>query len=399
MDDAGALQRLHGRAFPSFFLTTLGPRFLELFYDRLIRDGEIVLVIELGGAMAGFAAGTARPHGFFTRLLRRDAWRFASASVPALVRHPRIAPRLWRATRRPAEERERPEGFATLLSIAVDPGRARHGLGARLLEAFIAEARARGAAGLDLTTDCDENDAVNAFYRRNGFSLRREFTTPEGRRMNEYEMRIDDARPSPPPKPAPGLIAKRGIDVVAASAGLATLLPLLVLVGAAVRLESPGPALFRQERVGLRGSRFRLLKFRTMCARSPGPQVTAAGDPRITRLGRFLRHYKLDELPQLINVLAGEMSLVGPRPEVPRYVQHYPERWRRALTVRPGLTDFAALEFLDEEAILSRSQDPERAYVEQVLPRKLELYERYLAEQSLTTDLRLIAETLRRIWR
>lgn len=217
--------------------------------------------------------------------------------------------------------------------------------------------------------------------------------------MNEYQLTIAAAPPMPAVNARSGLTAKRGIDLVGAAAGIGVLFPVLVLVGAAVRIESPGPALFRQERVGLGGSRFRLLKFRTMRARSSGPQVTASGDPRITRVGRILRRYKLDELPQLVNVLAGEMSLVGPRPEVPRYVQHYPERWRRALTVRPGLTDFAALEFLDEEAILSRSHDPERAYVEQVLPRKLELYERYLAEQSLTTDLRLIAETLRRIWR
>jgi lipopolysaccharide/colanic/teichoic acid biosynthesis glycosyltransferase len=152
--------------------------------------------------------------------------------------------------------------------------------------------------------------------------------------------------------------------------------------------------LFRQVRVGWRGRTFRILKLRTMRQATVGPEVTAGGDARVTHVGRVLRRFKLDELPQLWNVLVGDMSLVGPRPEVPRYVQRFPEAYARILGVRPGITDFAAIAYRDEESILAASSDPEATYVEVVLPAKIALYHRYLAERSLLTDLRLLARTL-----
>ena len=194
-------------------------------------------------------------------------------------------------------------------------------------------------------------------------------------------------------------LSKRAIDVAASAAGLVLVSPLLAAAAVAVKLSSPGPVVFRQVRVGWRGRSFEILKLRTMRRGSDGPSVTAGGDARVTRVGGFLRRYKLDELPQLWNVLVGDMSLVGPRPEVPRFVERFPEAYARILTIRPGITDFAALEYRDEESILAGAADPEAEYVNVVLPAKIALYRRYLEERSLSTDLRLLARTLAAIVR
>ena len=183
-----------------------------------------------------------------------------------------------------------------------------------------------------------------------------------------------------------------------ATLGLLLLSPLLLAVALAVRLDSPGPVLFRQERVGRFGRIFRIHKFRSMGVGAPvlGQAITVGADPRITRVGHLLRHYRLDELPQLIDVLTGDMSLVGPRPEVPRYVAQYPQPLRsRVLSVRPGITDPAALEFIDEAALLARASDPEREYIEVILPRKLARQAEYAEGATLATDLAIIARTLR----
>ncbi|MFT3917334.1 MAG: sugar transferase [Anaeromyxobacteraceae bacterium] len=188
--------------------------------------------------------------------------------------------------------------------------------------------------------------------------------------------------------------AKRSLDVVAAVVGLLVVSPVLAVAAVAVKLSSPGPVLFRQVRVGRGGRPFRILKLRTMREAPGGPAVTAGGDARVTRAGRWLRRSKLDELPQLWNVLAGDMSLVGPRPELPRFVRRFEEAYAPILEVRPGLTDYAAIAYRDEEALLAGAQDPEAAYVEAVLPAKLALYRRYLDERSMGTDSRLLARTL-----
>jgi len=204
-----------------------------------------------------------------------------------------------------------------------------------------------------------------------------------------------------------GSVAKRLFDVLAAGAGLLVLAPLLLAVALWIKLDSTGPALFRQVRIGRHGVPFEIYKFRTMVdrpdggrRRGAGPQLTVGQDPRVTRAGRYLRHYKLDELPQLLNVLDGSMSLVGPRPEVPRYVECYPPAARSAvLSVRPGITDLAAILYKDESAILGQARDPERAYVETILPVKLEYYQRYVRERSFWLDLRIIFRTLAAIVR
>ena len=188
---------------------------------------------------------------------------------------------------------------------------------------------------------------------------------------------------------------KRLFDVAASAAGLLLLAPLLLAIAVWIRLDSPGPVFFRQERVGLRGQPFRIFKFRSMRADNAGPQITVGADARITRSGRFIRAYKLDELPQLLNVLLGDMSIVGPRPEVPRYVALYPADVRdEVLSVRPGMTDWASVQYRSESALLAQSPAPERTYVETVLPAKLALCQQYVRERSLLLDLKIIAMTL-----
>ncbi len=194
-------------------------------------------------------------------------------------------------------------------------------------------------------------------------------------------------------------MSKRLMDWLITLALLPVALPLMAAIALWVRLDSPGPALFRQERVGRGGRLFRIHKFRTMRLHDgSGPQITASGDARITRAGRWLRRSKLDELPQLIDVLAGDMSLVGPRPEVPRYMALYPdEARRRILSVRPGITDRAAIGFRDEERLLADSDNPERTYVEQIMPIKQRLYLDYVAHHSIGGDLRILLATVRSV--
>jgi lipopolysaccharide/colanic/teichoic acid biosynthesis glycosyltransferase len=196
-------------------------------------------------------------------------------------------------------------------------------------------------------------------------------------------------------------MSKRLFDVLAATAGLIVLAPVMLAIALWIRLDSPGPALYRQRRVGRHGRLFDIYKFRTMVQRpDDGRQLTVGQDPRITRAGRFLRRTKLDELPQLLNVVQGTMSLVGPRPEVPRYVDRYPPEVRQTvLSVAPGITDLAAILYKDENDILGRAPDPERAYVETILPVKLAYYERYVRERSFWLDLRIIFRTLAAILR
>ena len=196
-------------------------------------------------------------------------------------------------------------------------------------------------------------------------------------------------------------ISKRILDLGSAFIGLVILSPLLLLVTIAIKLDSRGPVFFRQTRIGRNGTPFQIFKFRSMVTEQPDEalSITSADDERVTAVGAWLRKYKIDELPQLLNVLQGDMSLVGPRPELPEYVAMYPPAVKDlVLSVRPGITDFAAIEFRDESSMLAEAEDPEQFYIEQVLPRKLELYVRYVSERSLFLDIRLIMRTLARLW-
>ena len=193
------------------------------------------------------------------------------------------------------------------------------------------------------------------------------------------------------------MIAKRLFDWLASTFGLLLLAPIFLVLAVWIKLDSRGPVFFRQERVGLGGSLFRIHKFRTMVtdAERLGLQITVGADARVTRVGQWLRKYKLDELPQLLDVWLGHMSLVGPRPEVPRYVACYPTNVRDiVLSVRPGITDRASIEFKDENEILGRASDPNQAYINEVLPIKLKFYIEYVETRSLLGDVVLIFRTV-----
>jgi lipopolysaccharide/colanic/teichoic acid biosynthesis glycosyltransferase len=193
-----------------------------------------------------------------------------------------------------------------------------------------------------------------------------------------------------------GKLIKRGFEIAASLVAILLLSPILLLVGAAVKLTSRGPVLFCQERIGRRFRPFRIYKFRTMVQDAPmrGGTITVGDDPRITRVGRLLRKTKIDELPQLVNVLKGDMSLVGPRPETPKYVQQFREDYEEILQVRPGITDLASIEYRHEAAVLGQALDGERAYIESVLPEKIRLAKEYIRHASFWFDVKLLCRTV-----
>lgn len=196
-------------------------------------------------------------------------------------------------------------------------------------------------------------------------------------------------------------MAKFLFDRVGALILVALLFPVWILIPLWIVLDSKGPPFFVQRRVGKGGKIFGLVKFRTMRPRSEesGKLTVGNRDPRVTRAGAFLRKYKLDELPQLFNVLIGRMSFVGPRPEVPEFVALYDDRQKAVLNVRPGITDYASLRYFDENEILARSRNPKETYIREIMPEKLEINLEYLARRSFPEDLRIIGMTVSRIFR
>jgi len=193
--------------------------------------------------------------------------------------------------------------------------------------------------------------------------------------------------------------SKRFFDLCCVIPSLMILLPFFLLIALWVKLDSRGPIFFLQTRIGQFGHPFKIIKFRTMFNDETGPKLTIDGDRRITRCGRFLRHYKLDELPQLFNVLKGNMSLVGPRPELPEYVAFYPDDIKDyVLSVPVGITDYASIVFRHESELLAQSPQPEMDYIEKILPQKLAYHQQYIQEHSLLLDIQLIFKTLRRLF-
>ena len=192
------------------------------------------------------------------------------------------------------------------------------------------------------------------------------------------------------------LVLKRAMDIVISGGALAVIWPLLLLIALAIKIDDPGPVFYRQVRVGKDGKEFRIFKFRTMVvdADKKGLAITVGRDNRITRMGRILRKTKLDELAQLINVFTGEMSFVGPRPEVPKYVNMYTPYQRQVLLVRPGITDYASIAYRNENDMLEGAEDPEKMYIDVIMPDKIELNMKYLREISPLADIRLILSTI-----
>lgn len=197
-----------------------------------------------------------------------------------------------------------------------------------------------------------------------------------------------------------GRFTKRLVDILAASAGLVLLSPVFALIAVLIKLDSRGPVFFRQERIGQGFNPFSIYKFRSMVKDAPqrGGLLTAGEDPRITSIGRLLRKTKFDELPQLINVLVGEMSLVGPRPEVRRYVDLFQSDYEEILRMRPGITDLASVKYRDESSMLMNAADPEKEYITRVLPDKIALAKEYVRRSSLLFDASLILETFVKVF-
>ena len=191
---------------------------------------------------------------------------------------------------------------------------------------------------------------------------------------------------------------KRIFDITLSLFGLIILLPFMLIIAIFIKLDSKGPVFFKQLRVTKNEREFKIFKYRTMRVGSDKySQITVGKDDRITKIGSFLRKYKLDEIPQLINVLIGDMSLVGPRPEVPKYVALYTDEQKEILKVRAGITDYASIEFSNENDLLALEEDPEKAYIEKVMPKKIELNKKYLSEISILTDIRIILLTIKKI--
>ena len=196
------------------------------------------------------------------------------------------------------------------------------------------------------------------------------------------------------------MVIKRLSDIFFSIIGLIVLIPVFIIISIVIIFDTRGGVFYLQKRVGKNNRDFTLIKFRTMRVDSASDSLLTIGedDSRITRSGAFLRRYKLDELPQLFNILKGDMSIVGPRPEVRKFVDMYNQRQKKVLTVRPGLTDYASLKYINESEVLAKYDNPEKAYVEVVMPEKLNLNLKYINEKSFVTDLRIIFETLAKIF-
>ena len=191
-------------------------------------------------------------------------------------------------------------------------------------------------------------------------------------------------------------VIKRIFDITASGLGIIVLSPILLIIALIIKKESDGPVFFKQIRVGEKGRNFEILKYRTMVvdAEKMGRQITVGNDNRITKIGGFLRKYKLDELPQLINVFKGDMSLVGPRPEVPRYVEMYNEEQRKVLDVKPGITDLASIRYRDENELLGTAEDPDDMYINTIMPDKLALNLEYINKSNVFFDIYIILKTI-----
>ena len=191
---------------------------------------------------------------------------------------------------------------------------------------------------------------------------------------------------------------KRIFDITLSLFGLIILLPFMLIIAILIKFDSKGTVFFKQIRITKGGKEFKIFKYRTMKAGSDKySQITVGKDERITKIGSFLRKYKLDEIPQLINVLIGDMSLVGPRPEVPKYVALYTDEQKEILKVRAGITDYASIEFSDENDLLASEKNPEEAYIEKIMPKKIELNKKYLSEISVLTEIKIILLTIKKI--
>lgn len=430
---------IHLLAFKGFFLESLGSHFLKELYRGFISDSSgVCLVVIDGTRVVGFVAGTTQPEEFYQRLLRRRWYAFLLAGATSMALHPiRVGKKFLTALHYRGEKPTDVPNAALLSSIGVAPSGMGKGIGRILVQAFCERAKTSGARSVFLTTDRDKNDAVNEFYRSNGFDLHGTFLKERSRWMNLYVRLLFDAQPAnqdsscvqllitakqmsypiwlkmphfrPPSKGPTGTLLlqlsiktdtiakrllKRGFDIVASGVALAVLFPLLLILAILVRFDSAGPSLFPQTRSGKSFRPFRLLKFRSMAHGKPGSEITYGQDDRITKFGAILRRFKLDELPQLWNVFCGDMSIVGPRPELPSYVERFREDYQEILSVRPGITDPASILHRSEAEILGSTADPISHYTEVILPEKIEISKQYVRTANFGKDICVIFQTI-----
>ncbi len=197
------------------------------------------------------------------------------------------------------------------------------------------------------------------------------------------------------------IVLKRLIDILFSIAALIVLSPVIVIISLIIFFQSGSPIFFYQERVGKNWRKFKIIKFRTMIknAHNIGPKISTNDDSRVTKAGRFLRKYKLDELPQLFNILKGDMSIVGPRPEIPKFVNVFSNEYSEILKIKPGLSDYAALIYSNEASLIEPSHNPEEYYKSEILPQKIKLYKRYIEEMGFLTDIKIIFLTIKSVVR
>ncbi|GAA4947295.1 GNAT family N-acetyltransferase [Actinoplanes utahensis] len=394
-EQLAAVARLHVTGVPGGFLSSLGEPVLRLLYRHLATSPHAALFLAesvVTGEPLGYICGTLDTSALFQEFVLRR-WPIAVPLVAARLLRPRRLARLLETIAYPGSA-DLTLPRAEVVNFVVVPSRRGHGVATRLFEHLTAWFEQQGQATIKMVTGQDQGRA-HGFYEKAGAVLQGTTEVHRGTASRVYVHRIregsDPVRVSRPGYEA----AKRALDITVAAGALLATAPVAAAAAWAVKREDGGPVLYRGTRIGRYGRPFAMLKFRSMvvdAARLGGPS-TADDDPRLTRAGAFLRRWKLDELPQLVNVLIGDMSLVGPRPQVASDVRRYTGPEMRLLDVRPGVTDWASIVFHDEGRILAGHEDVDRAYDELIRPGKIALGLAYVDHRGFGTDLRILLIT------
>jgi lipopolysaccharide/colanic/teichoic acid biosynthesis glycosyltransferase/GNAT superfamily N-acetyltransferase len=389
------IARLHTAEVPDGFLSSLGEPVLRLLYRHASRSRlSVVLLAEDAdtGEPLGYICGATDTSALFGEFARRR-WATAVPLLAPRLLHPARAFRMVETLAYPAS----PDGGlprAEILNFVVAPSMRGRGVATRLFEHLTSWFTDRGVPAFKVVTG-ERQRRAHAFYEKSGGSLQGRTAIHRGDQSRIYVHKLSDSA-----EPAAAVTRhhdglKRALDVTVAATVLTVTSPLALTAAWRIKREDGGPILYRGTRIGRYGEPFAMLKFRSMvidAARLGGPS-TADDDPRLTRTGRFLRRWKLDELPQMINVLTGDMSLVGPRPQVPSDVRRYTSDEMRLLDVRPGVTDWASIVFHDEGTILAGHDDVDQAYDDLIRPGKIALGLAYVEHRSFGTDLRILVLT------
>ncbi|MEU4692644.1 GNAT family N-acetyltransferase [Actinoplanes sp. NPDC023714] len=390
-----AIARMHVDEVPDGFLSSLGEPVLRLLYRHAAasRLSAVLLAEDADtGEPLGYICGAVDTSALFAEFARRR-WAAAVPMIVPRLMHPARAWRMVETLTYPAA----PEGAlprAEILNFVVRPAMRGRGVAARLFEHLMRWYADRGVPAVKIVTG-EEQRRAHGFYERAGSVLHGRTAIHRGTQSRIYVHKLGDADYAPKMSDARYDTVKRAMDVAVATAVLTVTSPAALLVAWRIKREDGGPIFYKGTRIGRYGKPFAMLKFRSMvidAARLGGPS-TADDDPRLTAVGRTLRRWKLDELPQMWNVLIGEMSLVGPRPQVPSDVRRYTAEEMRLLDVRPGVTDWASIVFHDEGAILAGHEDVDRAYDDLIRPGKIALGLAYVENRGLGTDLKILGLT------